>query len=464
MSWIALGVALTAVAVIGSLTNPQVLLVFPALVAFLFMLRSDTRLILFAAGVLFVFQSTDGISAPKVGFFLLVALITVVATVRSLKHLRQPWARHLKLPLLGSALLGFLTAVASVVGLSHGASGAFVLRDGITYLLIACAVPIAIDAGERTSIQFSKTVVVLVTAVAGFSFMVAFLSARGVSNIAITRLGLPTVMALSVGVSMSMVLALSGRRTQWRWLAFAAILVSFVLATGSRGGLVLLAASAGVVGLALTGRVRIYKLVLGAAGVVAAIVALLFFAASTVTSSAFLQTRIQASLNVLNNGSSQDASGSIRRLAAVYAKEAFAETPLLGSGFGHVYPNPSPEGGTVLFQIDTPFVLLAKFGYLGVILLTAALIIALFPAFRRWGDPRLRIAQSTALGASFVWIAQLYFGAPTEDKGFSLAVLLALTLLTSSFRESHTPDSPEDREQIEDNPRVSTSGPAVMRR
>jgi hypothetical protein len=397
--------------------------------------RADGRLVLFAGGILTVFQSSVGISAPKVAYFVVAALIAGIATVNSLKHVRQPWGAPLKPALYGSAALLVTIMVASVTGLLNGASLSDVTRDGVTYLIIAAAVPIGLDAAAVLSLRTSSLIVVAVTLIAGSSFMVAILSLRGVSALSVDRLGLPSVMALSVGVAMALVRGLHGRRIRWIWLAFAGVLLAFVLATGSREGLVLLVAATAAVGMAARGRISSFRLVAGALAFVLATAALLIIATATVTSAAFIQNRVQSTLNVIQNGALQDASGVIRAQATRYALDAWQSNWAMGTGFGHVFPDPNPGGGTVDFQLDTPAIYLAKFGIAGCVLLVISIALIMRPALGRLTSNMHRLPeQSIALGAAAVWLAQCYFGAPTEDKGFSLAISMCLLLIGSACR------------------------------
>ncbi len=61
----------------------------------------------------------------------------------------------------------------------QGASLSNWLRDGATYILIGCAVIIALDAIGTTSVRTSRILVVLVGALAAYSFAARWIAARG---------------------------------------------------------------------------------------------------------------------------------------------------------------------------------------------------------------------------------------------------------------------------------------------
>ncbi len=385
-----------------------------------------------------MFSSSEGVSLAKIAFLVVAIVMALMSTVRAVQLAPAPWARPLMMSLCGSAVLLLLISVASIVGIAQGAPALQVLRDSVTYFIIAAAVPIAIDAASVTSRRFADITVVLVTAFAGVSFAVAVLSLRGVSNLGVDRFGLPSMMALTIGVGLASVRALQTGKIRWRWFLFAAFLLGTVLASGSREGLILLIATIGSVAIAVQRRAGIARVVIGWVVLVAALVGLLFVASRTVTNAAFLQSRIEASLNVLQNGATEDASGFIRARAREIALADWSPHRLFGVGFGHTFADPNPGGGTSDFQIDTSAVYLAKFGVIGCVILAIAIFLIIKPAFGRAFAVQRLPEQAAVLAAAAVWVTQLYFGSPTEDKGFSLAILMVVLLLGVGYRFADT--------------------------
>lgn len=432
----ALAVPVVIVSTLAVLQYPATLIVLPlAVLAVLLMTKPSGRLLIFVAGALFVLQGASGVSAAKMAYFAVAAAIVVIAAFRCGRHLSAQWGGLFRRSFLGSGVLGLVIVTAGVTGLLGGAQISSVIRDGMTYMLIAGGVPVALDAASAFRLKAANRIAVIVTLIAGASFAVTFLALRGVSTLSIDRIGLASMMALSIGVSLGLVRGLAGPKIQWQWLLLAAVLIACVFATGSRTGLVLGAAALGIIGMRAAARVPLHRLVVGALGVTAALVALLWIAVSTVTTPQFLQSRIAATINAFENGSGQDASGVIRARATEYANDAWVQNWAFGSGFGHSFPSPNPGTGVVEFQMDTPMLLLAKFGLFGTVLVAIALILIVSPAVGRMAGVGRIPEQTAAVGASFVWMATLYFGTPTEDKGFSLAVLLAVLLMASSARE-----------------------------
>ncbi|MEQ4518728.1 O-antigen ligase family protein [Pseudarthrobacter sp. B907] len=420
-----------------SISYPWLVLALPAAGSAIYAIGKPLgRIAIFAGGALAVFQSSSGASAVKLVYFAAALVVVLIAVIRCGAHMKTEWGALFKPALRGALLLVVLVLIAFTVGtLIMGVPVTEAARDGITYLMIAAAVPLAIDGASTMNRKSVRVVTVIITLLAAVSFAVLFLAARGVSSLSVERIGLASMMALSIGVSMGFVLGLGGRGVKMVWLLYVALLLACVLITGSRGGLILLAALVGVVGASRNARVPASKLFLGLVVCASGIVAALMVAAPNLTSAGFLQSRIDASILVMTEGAGQDTSGYIRARATGFALDAWNRYPILGVGLGHRFPDPTPGGYMVDFQLDTAATFLAKFGLIGTVLLFIALALIATPAFRVHKNLQPRLPEQAMMtGALAVWVATLIFGAPTEDKGFSLAVLMCLLMLASAFR------------------------------
>lgn len=422
--------------VVAALGTPVLIPAIPlALVAAVLIGRGWGRLLLYVLGALFVFQSGEDGALLKMAYLAVALVVISIATVRSLRHVDTLWGRPFRTPMFGTAILTTVIAIAMINGLSLGMSPASVVRDATTYILVAGGVPIALDAAAEFRLSAAQRLVVLVTVIAGTSFAVTFLTLRGVSSLTIDRIGLASMMALSIGVSLSLVRGLGQQHVRWMWLLYGGLLIGLVLLTGSRTGLVLFAAFAGVLGLRASGRVPLTRALSGAVGLGAVIAAILWLASVTVTSAEFLLTRVEVALTAISGGASTDASGVMRAQATQYALDIWSDHPAFGWGFGQSYPSPKPGVESVEFQLDTPALFLAKFGVVGTLMIVAAMILIIQPAFAKLPVVGRIPEQTVATGALCVWLTTLIFGATTEDKGFSLAVLLCILLMAASYRE-----------------------------
>lgn len=430
------GAAVVAIGVSATLALPE--MVGVALLAAgsaLLLTKPWGRLIIFIGGAMLVLQSGGSVSAAKVAYFAMALIVILIATARCTTLLKERWGSSFRPAALGSILMALVIVIGSVTGLLNGQPLTDVIRDGMTYVLIAGGVPVALDAASSVRTRMVDLIVIGVGIFGGASFALRFLSARGVNALDIERIGLASMMVLTIGVALGLVRGLLGPRILWGWLLFAALLVAFVLATGSRTGLILLVAAVGVLGRRSDARVSLQRIGIGLAGMGAVVSMLLLIATVTVTTREFFSTRIQATIQTIQQGAGSDASGVIRARATEYAMNVWREHWFFGVGFGNRFPDPNPGGGFVEFQVDTAALFLAKFGLVGTVLIAIALACIIRPA---WGriDDGLRLPEQTAMAAaSLVWVATLIFGATTEDKGFSIAVMLGLLLIASSLRE-----------------------------
>jgi O-antigen ligase len=119
--------------------------------------------------------------------------------------------------------------------------------------------------------------------------------------------------------------------------------------------------------------------------------------------------------------------GSIRERVTQYgvAWDLFTSSPILGVGLGHPFPWTRLDGSSrVDFTADTPLVLPAKLGIVGVAWLAVlAVVWVMFARRLRTGIPRLVMA-----GWAVVILALAWTGIAVEDKGFSFALMLILAL------------------------------------
>jgi len=396
------------------------------------------RLVIFVVGALITLQSSEGLTVWKLGY---VALTVLCAAIAAHRCLRDGEDRAIRLSIFGVGLLGFLMLLSAVRPLWTGqATAGDVARDAITYGLIMAAVPIGADAGRH----FQQRVIVYVIVAAGLLSSVAialdWLDRRGVSTLGQGRVAFGSGLIVAVAVALAAVKALGGPRVEVTWLMLLVVLPLGVLVTGARSGLVLGVAMLGVVGTRRKMRVPAYRMLGGAIVVAALLVVALPFLAARVAREGFLAARVAAAMTVLQGGVGQDQSGQIRQRATEYALAAWHEHMFLGQGLGYHFPNPNPDSSGTSFWLDTPATYLAKFGLLGTLILTAALLLMMsFARSQGWTT-----ARAVACGVSLMWVAWLPFGPFTEDKGFALSIALLFALLAASTAR----DGPTDRSSL----------------
>lgn len=392
------------------------------------------RALLFIVGALTVLATAGGLTPVKLAYLSVLLICGLVAMVRAVRLLRTPWGSRFKFPLGGSLVLIVLVFIWAGGGLAAGRGMSDVARDSFTYFIIALAVPIALDAASTVTNRTAIAVTVVVATVTGLSFAVQLLAVRGVSALGLEGIALASFMTTAVGLSLSIVLALRDRRIRWRWLFYASGLLVAVLVTGTRSGLSILAAFPGVLGRAASGRIRLSRFLIAASVVAAATVVILPSISLVVADPLFYQTRIDSVLNIFSRGLEHDLSGAMRIAKTDQAIQLWQQNPAVGVGFAGVIGGVDSSGAALSFYLDTPFLYLAKFGVLGSGLLVVALAMIGYPFVSRETRELGLTAGAVGTGTFAVWLFALPFMAPTEDKGFSVAVFLIVLLLGTSLR------------------------------
>ena len=122
------------------------------------------------------------------------------------------------------------------------------------------------------------------------------------------------------------------------------------------------------------------------------------------------------------------------------AWDLFTSSPILGVGLGHPFPWTRLDGSSrVDFTADTPLVLPAKLGIVGVAWI-AALAFVWLMFVRRLRRAGLTIPVLVMTGWAAVIAALAWTGFSVEDKGFSFALMLILALGFTELGGTPTPD------------------------
>lgn len=437
--------------------EPRILLIVPGVAALVALAWPWGRLAWFVGGAMVVFQTSTGLTLPKVAYVAGVAVAVLLAAPGVARTVRTSWGARFRPALWGAALLALWLALAtSMQSLSAGVPAESWARDALTYFLLCAAAVLGVDAASAASVRAARTVTACVGVVVAYGFATSWIQRRGLVAAESGQPLLASMVALVVPISLAIVLALARRGARAQWLALAGGLVGAVLLTGTRTGVVLLAPALGVVGASSKGRVRPSKIMAGMAVALGVIAAALLTFGSRITGAAFQEARIRDALRAVTEGVSQDGSGAVRIRAYEYAEGVFRGNPLLGQGLGVFFPNPNPGGGEASFSLDTPWLLLAKFGLVGVVVLVGALTLVVLPCFRPRGD-RPMLEAAVASGSIVGWLAILPFGPPTEDKGFALSIALLLMLVGSAARATATGPPGVDADR-----RLSGSEPSLL--
>lgn len=437
----AVAIALTIALVSLAVLIPQAALAVPGAVAVFLVVRySWARAAFFMFGAFLVFQTSAGLSAPKLFYFAVVGVSVLVSVTKLKAMTRTPSLRALR-PAYFGALGIVLWQLLIVLPYSVGAQGVRLedwLRDGATYVLIGSAVIIALDALETSTRRLARTLVVLVGALAAFSFASRWISARGLvdaqANTGADNALMSSLTALTLAVALAFAMALVGRRMGWIWLAVGVVFVFAILVTGTRTGVVFGAVLLGLVGRRGKQRAPIFRVLAAATAGVLAVVVAIPLTAPFFSNDNFLAERFGSIWGTIKNGVASDQSGAIRTRAYEYCVQVFQENVLLGRGEGLTFVNPTTGLQGTDFSVDSPLVYLAKFGILGCLILFACLVFIFLPLVRRAPGFEWTVENTAVRGCVAILVSLLPFGATLEDKGFAITAALAVLLVGSALQ------------------------------
>jgi hypothetical protein len=412
--------------------DPALALGIPAagVLTLLVLARGDARIATVVFGGLVVFQSSTDVSMLKYGYLGLV-LLSYAAALTRVCRAGSDELTILRPALLASAPLAALLAVSLPVALGDGVRLSDWFRDGFPYLLLVMVPALAFDASKTVRAAVLRRFLVLAGLLTTVSFTFTWLERRGVGVLDVTRIGAYSIGLIACLFSYAVVRAALGPG-RVRWFAVVISLLVGVLVTGTRSGLVLGGAFAGVLGSAARCRVplpRISAVLLPLA--VAAALGTPWLASKVSSDPDFLKTRVSSAVAVASGGVEDDQSLLARRNDYQAAYTQVTRHVWLGTGPGYRYVRPSLTRRVVResYTLDTPLTTVAKFGVVGTALCLCYLV-SLGLAFRRSyraAGPSHVATAGRALAAVFVVF--LPFGSLLEDKGMAIGLLLLLALL-----------------------------------
>jgi hypothetical protein len=396
-----------------------------------FVRSPSLRLWFVVFGALLVFQSSSGISAPKLAYIAGLGVATAFAA-----HERSmPIAR------VSTAVAGVFGSLA-IMSILRGTPPLLVLRDGSNYFLLLVAAPLAVHFGRRVS----ETTISRVTVAAGlfgtYAFVAQWISNRGLGSLPAP--GLPSNALIGLGMAVACTRVIDGR-SPGRWGAVATAIVASALLTGTRSLLLLLviplACAVQVLRRSPRARRKAARSARTAVLAIPIVLAVTFPVAAAIgvdTTAAF--DRI-GSLGQSTDTERLDPSLVERQNNQAAAWEGFTSDPLLGQGPGTVFRWTRFNGSVAeTFTLDTSLVVIAKWGLVG-----ALAFIALLFSWWRWLTARNSPShvRSVVVALAPFLLLQSILNAVVEDKGLPIC----LVLLGAALVADVDPDSVKGRRQ-----------------
>jgi O-antigen ligase len=135
--------------------------------------------------------------------------------------------------------------------------------------------------------------------------------------------------------------------------------------------------------------------------------------------------------------------GSVRERVAQYrvAWDLFVSSPVVGVGLGHPFVWTRVDGTTWRdFNADTPLVLPAKLGVIGIAWLTLVAFVWVRFLRRLRKTAGITIPGLAMAGWAAVLVALAWTGFSLEDKGFSFALMFLLALALIEIEQATVSD------------------------
>lgn len=389
-------------------------------------------------GTLFLFQ-TDAVPGTVKLLFVLGTVVFGLISLRSVLTSRgtllPALARAMKWCLVAAGLM-LIVAIGGILSIAWtNVPSELLVRDAINYILPPFVLIVGLDAGLNVPFRRLAMAAVTVGILGAVSTAAAWLERRGGETLGIDQFGLASSYLVYGGVAACFGLYFGVANGKSRWLLLGFLQIGIVIAAGGRQAILIFALAVATAVLFASGSIlqKARKTLGLALAAVIGMFGIVAFSSSFGGNVAI--DRFNFFGRILDNGLEavqSDGSAVHRSYAYTWMIETWQANPLIGQGLGQSLP--SVRTGQVtygLMTLDTPFVVLAKFGVFGTIPLIAALCIVFVAVWRlgRGGNGFMK----TATAVSFVClVASVPNGFPHENRGFSPFLLLLIALAFSS--------------------------------
>lgn len=389
---------------------------------YLLIAKSWARVAVLVGGGMLIFGPTD-VGPTKIVYASAIVFCGLISGYRLLTN-PPPWGTPFK-PLLAWGPILFACLLLGTIA-TPGQDLTTVIRQSIAYVMIPLAPVVGLDAGRDIHSVTAMRWIGFLGCVSAAGVGADWLSRRGVSSLSFGRVVTGSLFISALAFALALVLIVHARGlSRFLWLIPIVVIPVPLLVTGTRTNLILFLALIGVLGASKKRRVPWIKAAGIAAFAVAAVIVVLPAVAQVVISQpGFLESRIQALLNV-TNGTAADQSLEARNEQYYYTAQWIAESPWFGKG-----PGFSPE-----ISMDTPLATVVRLGIVGTITLAGFLLACMWSIWRTGKNHGFTVMHTAMTGVAVVFVANLPFGSPVEDRGFSFMLILAFMGISSHVQE-----------------------------
>lgn len=441
------------------------------------------RPVVVVVGALVTLQASDSFDIGKI-VFLVASTIAFVGSVRYTVRGRSSELVTLVRPvLIASIAIGIIVGISFPVAMVHGTPPTQWLRDASAYGLVVMAPWLALDIARSMRPRLALAFFVSAASLGTVSFWLTWTQRRGLADLPIDRLTLPSFTLATALFALTVALAVSGPRNRYLWSLAGCLTIGLLLLTGTRSTFAILVVPIAI----LVSEARIRG---GAAarlgvipGVLPIVLAVAYFLSTqglqfqtpgsngrspeptgpsatapvgsvpSVTGTPGGGTTAEPGDGIADrfdivgdilSGRDPSLQGRIAQTRAAW--DIFVTSPILGAGLGVTVSWTDSQGVLIQrFTADTPVLVLAKFGVMGLVMIAflGASAVALIRSLGRL-RPTSTAARLALVGFTVGILALTPFGWQVEDKGTGLALIALLGYVLASAREPL--ESREDRD------------------
>jgi hypothetical protein len=417
-------------------------------------------------GGLVALQSSQDLDVVKIAYMAAAALAVTGSVWTVYQGRADPLIEFARPWLIASLVAAGIIGSSLPVALLHGTAFSTWIRDAAAYALVVAAPWVAIDLAWSVTRRTTVALIVLVGGLATLSYAIVWVQRRAMADVPIDRLVLPSFMLATAFFAFAVAQSVSDERRRYRWAALASVAIALLLLAGTRTTLAILIVPVAVLAAAwLTDSDRSLR-----RRTLPALLPLVTAVVIVTSSQMNLAIDLGGLMGPLTGdgpGSSTgdpratpdshtlggrfDTFGSVLagrdsslqdRIAQTRAAwDLFLTSPLIGGGLGIVVPWTRTSGRLeTQFTADTPLLVLAKFGVLGLVLV-AVLGGAWLITIRRLkkGGGITQVSRLALVGFGVAVAILTPFGWQLEDKGTGLAVILLLALAFTETRQAGVP-------------------------
>ena len=409
------------------------------------------RTIIALFGGILVLQLSSAVTIEKVGYLGAVVVATACAAVNIWQRRSTVVECGARPILFAAAAVAAVIGISAAVAVSNGTALDSWAIDTPAYWLLVASVILGVDLGVSGVGPRTITFLLLVAAIASAaSYAVNWWDVRNLLLVPIAHLFFPSMFLPGAAISLATAKYFAGQMP-YRMVLLTFALISAILVTGTRAGVILVLPIFVVLG-ASPWRRRL-KAIPGATIALAAM-ALLASTVGTVAETgglelATVQARFASMVPIVLNGDpNADPSLYARTRETAVLYERWSSNIWLGVGPGQAYLNTTPSSHGVVtlsrIAVDSPLVPFERFGLVGVAALLSLFLILLFGRLRRHAGG----VESTALLAFVICVlAFAFLSSPLDDKGVALG-LIPLIGLCGAVRRVDAAAVPQSSAQL----------------